>query len=147
MCILFTQRIAHGKPIPVRIRATITWQPHLPFAALDIAQRGETDTYLWSEEPDDLSLPPHTDRIFVVFPASADPLNEPAAAWASSYTVKISESDPTMDCCTCDGWRYSGRCKHTDSFRGLIQSGELPHPMDEAANMALGVVETDGVPF
>lgn len=139
MCQFFTQRISNGKRYPANMSARIDWQPDMPFALLTIRQHGEDKDYLFEE----LHARGGDFRLFNLYQPSSDPINAPEEATANGYTVEISGLDPAQDSCTCSGHNYTGRCKHADSLRALIGSGELPDPRDEAANMALSAVGED----
>ena len=144
MCRFYGIRVASGKQIPVQIIASlIDDDPSALGPVLTISQRGRFDVYRCVEYPSRM------DRLFQLRHL-ADPktIESPDAYW-----VLISGNELRDDRCDCGGFTYLERCKHADALRGLILTGELPHPHDQAANLALanhvvnGICLDDTVPF
>ena len=132
---VYVTRTAHGKPIPVKITATITYRPTQQTHLLTIKARGEEHGYQWQEEP----MYGGEDRVFSVYPLSRE------RDFPSHYTVRIN-TDARQDECDCPAGVYRGFCKHMDAFRSLILSGELPHPCDREANEQIVGPESTPVP-
>ena len=148
MCKVYATRVVSGKQIPVQIIASLTEDdPAAPGPVLTICQRGNVDLYRCVEYP--VITDNCLDRLFQLRHL-ADPKT---IGSLDAYWVLVSGSGLKDDRCDCAGFTYLERCKHADALRGLILAGEIPHPHDQSANLALanhvvnGICLDDTVPF